>query len=253
MVRQRVPGGFRPQVADWTRLLRFGVPTIAGNLPVQLNGRLDQVFLLSMVPSYSVGLYVVASAWSGAVLPLVSAVGTVLFPQVAAQSSAEERGRVCIQGLRVGVLLAGSVGLLLLLLTPFAFPLLFGEAYIAAIPTALILVVAGMISSVNFVLEEGLRGLGRPQDVMSAEVSGLVTTAAGLLLLLPMVGLLGAALASVIGVITIACVLCFCIVRSTGVTLGEFLTFRRVGVGTDHAAPSGKGASSTSADISRKA
>jgi O-antigen/teichoic acid export membrane protein len=253
IVAKRVPGGFRPKVGDWTPLLRFGVPTIAGSLPVQLNSRLDQVFLLTMLPSHSVGLYVVAGAWSGAVLPLVSAVGAVLFPRVAAQSSAEERGRACAQGLRVGVLLAGSVGLLLLLITPFVFPLLFGAAYFAAIPTALILVVAGVISSVNSVLEEGLRGLGRPRDVMLAEVGGLVTAAAGLILLLPMIGLLGAALASVIGLITIACILYICILRSTGVTPGELFFLRRGEVEIDHATTSCKAASSESSDISREA
>jgi O-antigen/teichoic acid export membrane protein len=82
--------------------------------------------------------------------------------------------------------------------TPLLLPLLFGADYRAAVPAALLLVVAGGFSGLNLTLSNGLRGLGHPQTSLIAEVLGLVVTALGLLVLLPPLGILGAAAASLL-------------------------------------------------------
>jgi O-antigen/teichoic acid export membrane protein len=63
----------------------------------------------------------------------------------------------------------------------------------------LVLVGAASIASVNMVVEEGLRGLGRPVLVLWAELCGLAVTMVALLFLLRPFGIMGAALASVLG------------------------------------------------------
>jgi O-antigen/teichoic acid export membrane protein len=87
--------------------------------------------------------------------------------------------------------------------TPWVLPFLFGAAFAAAIPAALIMVGASAIAAVNTVLEEGLRGLGRPMAVLWAELCGLAVTAVALLILLRPLGIVGAALASVCGYSTV--------------------------------------------------
>jgi O-antigen/teichoic acid export membrane protein len=92
-----------------------------------------------------------------------------------------------------------SVAAVVVVVTPWAVPLLFGSAFAAAIPAALVLVGAAAIAAVNMVLEEGLRGLGRPVAVLWAELAGLAVTVIALLYLLRPFGIMGAALASVMG------------------------------------------------------
>ena len=92
-----------------------------------------------------------------------------------------------------------SVAAAVLVVTPWMIPTLFGAAFADAIPAAFVLVVAAAIASVNMVIEEGLRGLGRPVMVLWAELAGLAVTAVALLFLLRPFGIMGAALASVVG------------------------------------------------------
>jgi O-antigen/teichoic acid export membrane protein len=199
LTRGRVPGPYRPDLRQWRPMLRFGLPSVTSGVPRMLNLRLDQMLMAALLPAHTLGLYVVAVTWSNAVAPFPSALANVLFPQTAAQILPEDRHRVFAKGIRLAVLSTLSVALVVVVATPWAVPLLFGAAFAAAIPAALIMVGASAIASVNMVLEEGLRGLGRPVLVLWAELSGLVVTVIALVLLLRPFGIVGAALASVFG------------------------------------------------------
>jgi O-antigen/teichoic acid export membrane protein len=102
---------------------------------------------------------------------------------------------------------------LLLVLTPFMVPFLFGSAYRDAVPVAQILVVAGAIGNLNMTLEDCLRGLGRPRQVLAAEVLGMIVTVALLWLLLPSLNIFGAALASLVAYAAITLRLAYAIRR----------------------------------------
>jgi O-antigen/teichoic acid export membrane protein len=164
-----------------------------------LNLRLDQMLMAALLPAHTLGLYVVAVTWSNAVAPFPNALANVLFPQTAAQIVPEDRHRVFAKGIRLAVLSTLSVAAVVVVVTPWVLPLLFGAAFAAAIPAALIMVGASAIAAVNMVLEEGLRGLGRPVAVLWAELCGLAVTVVALLILLRPLGIVGAALASVCG------------------------------------------------------
>ena len=106
-----------------------------------------------------------------------SALANVLFPRTAAEVVEADRHRVFAKGSRLAVLSTACVTVAVIAVTPWMVPLLFGGAFAAAIPAALVLVGAAAIAAVNMVLEDGLRGLGRPVLVLWAELGGLVVTA----------------------------------------------------------------------------
>jgi len=97
------------------------------------------------------------------------------------------------------MLLSLGLGAVVLAATPWALPFLFGTAFGPAVPATLVLILASVVAAFNGVVEEGFRGLGKPSVVLWAEVAGLGVTATALLLLLPTLGILGAALASLLG------------------------------------------------------
>jgi O-antigen/teichoic acid export membrane protein len=99
----------------------------------------------------------------------------------------------------MGSFISAVLGVLLIAITPFGFPVLFGRGFMPAIPAAIILVVAASISGVNVILEEVFRGLGKPAPILWAEGVGLAVTAAVLGFLLGPLGIMGAALASLLG------------------------------------------------------
>ncbi|HTY54346.1 MAG TPA: polysaccharide biosynthesis C-terminal domain-containing protein, partial [Candidatus Binataceae bacterium] len=203
VVAKRMPGPFWPQPSYWKPMLVFGLPCVISSVPQILNLRLDQMLMAGLLPPRLLGLYVVAVAWSSATAPLLAALGAVLFPRVASQTTREQRVEALAQGSRLAILASLLVAVVVTALTPRVMPLLFGAKFAAAIPAALVLVVAGAISAFNTVSEEGLKGLGYPAMVMWAEFGGLVVTVVSLWLMLRPLEIMGAALASLLGYSTV--------------------------------------------------
>lgn len=153
---------------------------------------------------------------------LLAAIGSVAFPSIAAQQGAEQQ-RTLSAATRTSILATVVVLPVQVLLTPLVIPLLFGDAFKAAVPSAIVLVAAGGIANLNVVWRNVLNGLGRPGDVMMAELVGLAFTVAGLALLLPLLQLVGAALASVISYAATLLFLTFSIHRRTRLAYREIM------------------------------
>jgi len=223
IVTRRIPGPFRPDPNRWGELLRYGLPCMFTAMPQLLNLRLDQMLMATLLPPRNLGLYVVAVAWSNGLRPLLSALGTVLFPKVASISEETARKETLAQGSRLGIVAAGAVAVPMMGVTPIFIPLLFGRDFTAAVPAALVLVAASAVLSFNIILEEGLRGLGHPKAVMWAEILGLIVTGALLALLLRPLGIMGAAIASLSAYSIVAICLLIQAVHLTGLSLRRFL------------------------------
>jgi O-antigen/teichoic acid export membrane protein len=194
-----VPGPFRVDRVQWSPLLRFGVPGVLSSVPQLLNLRVDQLFLLRFVSKEQLGLYVAAVAWASVTAPVLAALGSILFPRLAGEADNDRRAAMLAQGIRYAVLLCLLLGSVVLVATPIGMRLLFGSDFVDGVPAGAILVVAGCVLALNGVIEEGLRGLGRPKEVLYAECGGLAVTTVLLLLLMPPFGIVGAALASLGG------------------------------------------------------
>lgn len=191
-------GSFRFDSTMARRMLLFGAPAVGGTLPQMLNLRMDQVFLAALLDAKQLGYYVVAVGWSGAVLPAVTALGLVLFPKVAAAAKCE-RLELVAEASRISLLLAIAGGMTAAVLSPLAIPFLFGREFAAAIPLAMSLCIGTVFLAWSFVLEEGLRGLGRTPSVMLSQVTALAVTAVILAALIPLIGSAGAVVASIAG------------------------------------------------------
>jgi O-antigen/teichoic acid export membrane protein len=208
-----------PAKADFRmapKLLRFGLPSALTSLPQTVNLRLDQLLIIAFLPARSLGLYVVAVAWSGAVAPLLAAVGSVLFPHVSAEREPMRQTHLLGTALQGGALVAIATSAAFAALAPIGLPLVFGARFSGAVPSALILVPAGAVLAWSGIAEDGLQGLGRPAIVLVAELAGAAVTLAALPLLLHAYGIAGAAVASLLGYSAVAAVAVAAIRRSTG-------------------------------------
>jgi antigen flippase len=213
VVARRVPGSFEPAIQDWRKMVRYGIPCMMTSLPQNLNFRLDQMLMAALLPAVALGEYAVAVAWSGAIAPILNAIGSALLHSVASSESHEEGARKFARGVRAAALFALGACLSLMAITPVALVTLFGPSFRTAVPAALVLAPAASLLGLNSVLEEGLRGLGHPYPVLHAELAGLATTGLVLVLTLKPMGIMGAAISSLAGYST--------------VTLGLLLSARR--------------------------
>ena len=223
VVRRRLAGSLRPDPQQWRPMLRFGLPTMLSGVPQVLNLRLDQMLMAAFLPVQTLGLYVVAVTWSAAVVQLPNALANVILPRTASQRDIADQRIVFAQGSRLGVLCAITVALGIAVVTPWVIPVLFGPRFAGAIPVAWVLIPAAAVSALNMILEEGLRGLGHPTAALSAETAGLAVTALALLILLRPFGIMGAAVASLLGYSTVALTLIVSSSRVTGLSVATLL------------------------------
>ncbi len=199
VVRRRLRGPWLPDPAKVTPMLRFGFPCMLTTLPYLLNLRLDQMLMAALLPARDLGLYAVAVACSGAVSPLLNSIGVTLLPSVAAAGDRGHAAQRMGKGVRMTVTLALLVCAGVGLAAPFAIPLLFGPRYRFSVSAALILIPAAGVLGVNLSLQESIRGLGRPYVALRAELIGLAVTAIFLIVTLKRLGIIGAALSSLLG------------------------------------------------------
>lgn len=219
------PFGFRRKLVR--PLVRFGFPTALASIPQTLNLRVDQIVMSVVVAERDLGLYAAAVGWSWIVNPVLHGLGAVLFPAVAQsrdRATSEQRFQA---GSRTGVAAAIVVGIGCMAVTPVLFTLAFGSEYRTAVPLALVVLVSGVISALNVLLEESTKGLGRPRIVLYAEVSGLAVTAVLLFPLLHLLGTMGAAITSIVAYSTTLIVLLTVAHRHQGCRWRDLLIIRR--------------------------
>jgi O-antigen/teichoic acid export membrane protein len=226
IVLRKISGTIRPARQLFGAMLRYGLPSAAGTIPQVLNLRLDQMLMSAMLPPKFLGLYVVAAAWSSAIGPLLSALAQPLLPKVASQKTIAERVEFFARVLRIAIMLSALLTLCIGVTTPLLILRLFGSEYVNAVPCAIVLVVAAAFSGVNYVLQEGLRGLADTPAVFFSEAAGLVSTALSLLILLPKLGIMGAAIASLLGYSTTTLFLLVRLHLGTSVSIPTLLWIR---------------------------
>lgn len=215
----RLKGSARPTWFVARPLTRYGLPAIMSTLPSWLNLRLDQLIMASFIAPNRLGLYAAAVAWAQFPAPILNAFGSLVLPRLASERERLTQHQLLPHASRLGVLLAVAISIPAVALTPLAITVLFGNSFTGAVPSAMILVVGGSIIGLNYILSEALLGLGCAKGPARAQVLGLVVTVATLAALLPLFGIVGAALSSIAGYGTTFTWLTIEARRETGVSL----------------------------------
>lgn len=223
ILMRRLSGTMRPRPDSWMPMLRFSVPLVASALPKQLNLRLDQMVMAALLPPRLLGLYVVAAAWSTMTGPIFEGLSAFLFPHVASHGSVEGQALALVQFTKFATPIALLEVIVFSLITPWGLTLLFGNAYRQSVPSALVLVVAAATLYLGQMLEEGLRGLGKPMPILWAELGGLLITAFSLAALMKPMGIIGAAISSLLGYTVVWSILVNRIRAATGFSFAQIL------------------------------
>ena len=227
IVRVKLGPPYRPNRRHAAGLLRYGFPNLLAEAPNTINLRLDQLLIAALVDSRLLGLYVVAVSWSGILKPIASALGSPLFPQIAGEGDVGRQLDLFARGIRLAILLVAGSSILLLVVTPFGLPLLFGSAFSEATTAAIILVLATGVLSVGEVAQEGVRGLGQPSAVGWAQLVGATATVVSLVILLPRLEIVGAAVASLLGYSATTAFLLHSAIRGRRVNWSQLILPRR--------------------------
>lgn len=226
LARQRSSGSGRIDITLFKPMLSYGTPLLLAILPREMNFRFDQLLIVNVEDAQQLGLYAVSVSWAGLGLPLIGAVGYVLVPKLTAMNDESAR-RTLARSSRAGVAIALALGAVSALSAPFLVPLLFGNSFSVPIALPLVLAAATSILGLNGIVEEGLQGVGEPRPVLFGELVGLALTLPLLFLLVPTFGILGAAVASLVGYAAVCASLSSSARRRLGISPWDLLVPRR--------------------------
>jgi O-antigen/teichoic acid export membrane protein len=226
------PGQASVSGARARELLRYGLPSALMIPAGLLNLQLDQMLMAAWLPSDRLGLYAIGTSWSNLMSPVFGALGSVVFPKLAAVRDREGQGALIGRSFRLAVLVVAILAIGLAGLTPFMLPMLFGHSFAAAVPAALVLVVAVAVLNLGNLGGEVLRGIGAPRWPLFSQLAALPVTIVLLCVLLPRWSVLGAAVSSLAAYAVALAVLMYGIRRLSGLTPRDLLMPRREDIAT---------------------
>lgn len=173
--------------------VRYGAVAGIGGAALAANTHLAIPILGALTGLRETGLYAIGLSYAIPVTLVASAIAIHTFPDVAAADAA---ARTQLIQRRLAMTLAGVLPLAVAatLLAPLLIPVVFGEDFQPAVRPAQILVAAQAFRALAYVLADVARGLGRPGLPSMAEAAGVAATVALLPLVVPELGIEGAAL-----------------------------------------------------------
>jgi O-antigen/teichoic acid export membrane protein len=179
-------------------LARFGLAALpAANAPLETLS-LDQAAVGAILTRPQLGLYAVAAAFDNLPSILVSTYGTVALTRITAETDLAAR-RHLIRRTAVGAaFIAGGASLFAEVIVGWLLPAAFGTSFSPAIPVARVLIVAGFFLSFRRILVIFLQAAGRPGRTAPGEAIALATLALAAVILVPLLGLIGAACALIL-------------------------------------------------------
>lgn len=159
-------------LGDAWRLCRAGLPFVWSTASNLLMLYLDKMLVVALLSSDAVGLYAAAATFSAAHSSVGETFGITAFAQLANEREPAAQARLLAHAFRQSAVLACGLGALLAALMPVIVPRLFGDQFTPAIGPAMILTIAASLSAVSTVLNQGLKGAGRPAAGVASQLVG---------------------------------------------------------------------------------
>jgi O-antigen/teichoic acid export membrane protein len=183
-------------------LLHYGVRAHLGTISTTLNARVDQLVVSLFLPVHQLGLYTIAATMSAVSGWVGLSVGYVALPTLARAEGDEERLVGARRFTRLTLLGSTAISIPVAIFAPQLIHIVFGSAYVQVADVARVLMISTIAYSAARCLEAILRALNMPWQASLGEVIALAVTAVALAVLLPLLGLMGAALASLLAYAT---------------------------------------------------
>lgn len=196
LLRSDIRPSFRTDRDLGKQMLKYGAKVQVGNVSGLANQSLDQVLLAAWLPPVYLGLYVVAVSAASVCLVFSQAVQMVSTPGIARCESQSQRAAVLESVFRRYWVFSLLLTVAIALIIPLTLPIVFGVNFKGAIWPAEILLLGGFLIGAKEVLAGGAQALGNPWLGSKAQLMALIVTVGLLYVLLPSMGITGAAIAT---------------------------------------------------------
>lgn len=202
-----------PGKGRWRTLLSSSSRSWAGDVVNVMNGRLDQAMMAPLTTATQLGLYSVAVTLAELPIQLAEAVRAIAF----AESNSRDSAAIIARATRLLLALLVVLAVLLGVISHLAVPLVFGQEFSEARGMVWVLLVGTVPLAGSSVVGSGLMTLNRQGQQAVAQLTGLVLAVGGILVLVPLMGGMGAAVVSVAVYTLVFGLLVFRFSRASGI------------------------------------
>jgi len=220
------PQGWRPSVRVGRAILSFGVRSHLGTVSGYTNEYADQAVVSVVLPAAQLAYYAIAVSIVAPMAQFGSSLGMMAMPSVASQGEVHTQATNLSRYTRVTFALEAGLAIVVIAVVPLVIAILFGDAYEPAASSARILAVAAVFLGANRILSAGLRALNRPLTAGNASLLASVVTVAGLFILIPQFGIIGAAMVSLVAYAVVTVFMSWALYRVVGVSPVALLVAR---------------------------
>ncbi|MBD2843957.1 oligosaccharide flippase family protein [Paenibacillus sp. IB182496] len=176
------------------KLTSYGFRSYGIDIAGTLSLHLDQIIVVGMLSPANLGLYVIALSLSRMLSMIQSSINLVLFPKASALNG-KDAVQLTIRIWKCSLITTGLLAAFLAVAAPIVLHLLYGPAYMPAVPVFRILLLQVMVTSSAWGLSQAFMATGRPGTLTLIQASMVVLNVPLLLLLIPPFGIAGAGLA----------------------------------------------------------
>lgn len=195
--RVNYSGKYTGSAPEQKKLLRYGWKAHFGNIMAFVNYRADIFLVNFLIGPVATGIYVIAVQFAEKLWMLSQAASIVLLPRLSSMS--DEVGRRHQLSLRAGWItgvLTFIASLLLIVLLYFFLEPIFGSEYQPAFVPFLWLLPGIVLGATSRIYSNTIAAAGKPEWNMYASILVVTVNVAGNLILIPELGLKGAAIAT---------------------------------------------------------
>jgi O-antigen/teichoic acid export membrane protein len=174
-------------------LLRAGAPFFGATVSNLIWVQLDTILVVSLLNTEAAGIYAVAAAFANGQSSLGDALGITSFASLSNERNSGSWEKMITGMFRQSALVLCGVGLVLSCLIPFLVVPLFGVEFSRAVWPAVVLALASSATALANILNQGLRGAGRPHAGLVSQMVGIGVMAIAAFFFLRRFGLMGMA------------------------------------------------------------
>lgn len=191
----------------------FALPLFGRSVVEWANYRVDAYFINALIGPRELGVYTVAVGLAQQLWTVPFSVAAPIFARISSEGDTEASRELAQRGFRVTALVTLVMALSIALVAPPLLPLVYGSQYAGAVPLLFVLLPGVIAIGPTRVMSSYLAAIGQPSQILRAELVGLCATILLNASLLPLVGVMGAAIASTVAYAVYSLFLCRCFMR----------------------------------------
>jgi O-antigen/teichoic acid export membrane protein len=185
----------RFQLNEFRHLLRAGLPYFGATASNLISLQLDKILVVSLLSTDAAGIYAVAATFASGQFSLGDALGITSFALISNEKDSQSQEKIITETFRQSALVSFGGAVVLAGLIPFVVKPLFGFEFLRAIWPGVVLALASSLTTSANILNQGLRGAGRPHAGLLSQLVSTAVMGVAALLLLRRFGLMGMACA----------------------------------------------------------